>query len=155
MKKPNAGRIVFVLALALAACPSAFSAVVDPLVSGEVRVATHLRDIDAGALAALKRKFSDEHRLADRGAPFRSTDVLMGRDPASRRLVLAAVSGDTWFIHYEHGGYGLHSHLVALTRSRNSWRVVYSATAFYPYHTLPKLRDAFRKRQFRMDTYEL
>jgi hypothetical protein len=123
--------------------------------SGEVRVATHLREIDRGALAALEHQFGNEHRLADRGAPFQSTDVVMRGGGPSRRLVLAAASGDTWFIHYEHGGIGLHSHLVALARSGSSWRVVYSATAFYAYDTLPKLREAIRSHKFREETYEL
>ena len=79
----------------------------------------------------------------------------MGADPPSRRLVLAAYAGDTWFIHYEHGGIGLHSHLVALTRSGSSWRVAYSASAFYSYDTLLKLRQAIRTQQFHMKAYEL
>jgi hypothetical protein len=151
----KARHILAVLALAFAANASAVSGVLDPLTSGEVRVATHLREIDSGALAALKRQFSDDHRIADRGAPFRSTDVVGRGDPAPRRLVLAAASGDTWFIHYEHGGIGLHSHLVALARSGSSWRIIYSASAFYPYDTLPKLREAVRTHQFRMKAYEL
>lgn len=140
---------------ALVAQPSASANVLDQLGTRNVRVATRLREIDKDALGALKRQFSNDRRLADRGAPFRATDVVMGDDPPSRRLVLAAASGDTWFIHYAHGGIGRHSHLVALTRSGDSWRVVYSAWAFYDYDTLPKLRAAVRTRQFREQTYEL
>lgn len=119
----------------------------------DVRVASHLRDIDRGPVAALKHQFKYDPRLADRGAPFESTDV--GGDAPSRRLVLAAAVGDTWFIHYEHGGRGLHSHLVELTRSGGSWRIVYSASAFYAYNTLPKLRNAVREHKFQKQTDEL
>ena len=132
-----------------------FSAVLDPLIGGEVRVVTNLREIDEGVLAALERHFSDEHRLADRGAPFRATGVAVAGDPPSRRLVLAATSGNTWFIHYQHGGIALHSHLVALTYSGSFWRVVYAAAALYPYDTLPKLQQAIRKQQFQIKAYEL
>jgi hypothetical protein len=123
--------------------------------SGRVRVVRHLRDIDPGALKALKDAFSNEHRIADRGAPFRATDVMERGLPPSRRLILAAASPDVWFIHYQCGGWGLHSHLVALARTRNSWSIVYSATAFYEYDTLSKLRAALRAHKFRELTYEL
>lgn len=143
------------LLLLLVAGSPGFSAALDELTRGDVRVATHLRDIEAGALAALKQQFSYDPRLADRGAPFQSTDVRAGGDPPSRRLMLAAASRDTWFIHYEHGGIGLHSHLVALTRSGNSWRVVYSALAASAYDTLPKLKVAIRAKKFDMKADEL
>jgi hypothetical protein len=122
---------------------------------GEVRVATQLREIDPGALKALENQFRYDHRLADRGAPFQSTDVVMPGHLPWRRLVLAAASGDTWFIHYEHGGRGLHSHLVTLARSGSDWRVVYSGVDFYAYDTLEKLREAIRSHKFREETYEL
>src|SRR5438105_2054857 len=132
--------LILILAVAVS---SADAEVLEPLMSGESRVATHLRDIDSGALATLKHAFSNEHRLADRGAAFEATDVIVSNAP-SRRLVLAVYASDTWFIHYEHGGIGLHSHLVALTRAGHSWRIVYAGTAFYAYPTLPKLRHALR-----------
>ena len=80
---------------------------------------------------------------------------LPGYNPPFRRLIFAAASTDAWFIHYEHGGASLHSHIVALVRSGSSWRIVYSATAFYPYNTLSKLREAIRTQQFREESYEL
>ena len=151
----SARHITLAIGFALAAHPACFAAVLETLMSGEVRVATHLREIDPGALRALENQFRYDHRLADRDAPFQSTDVVTQHGLPWRRLVLAAASGDTWFIHYEHGGEGLHSHLVALARSGNSWRVVYSASGFYAYDTLPKLREAIRSQQFREQTYEL
>ena len=151
----NARRVTLIIAFALAAHSSTLATVLDSLMRGEVRVATHLREIDGSAVAALKHQFRDEHRLADRGAPFQSTDAFLRVTPPWRRLVVAAVSGDIWFIHYEHGGRGLHTHLVALARSAGSWRVVYSAWAFHAYDTLPKLREAIRSKKFSEETYEL
>jgi hypothetical protein len=122
----------------------------------DVQVVTRLRGIEPGAVTALKRQFRDtDRRLADRGAGFEATDALGPENFPQRRLVLAAHAGDTWFIHYEHGGYGLHSHLVGLARSGSSWRVVYSGSAFYAYDTLPKLREAIRRQQFRLKSNEL
>ena len=129
----------------------------DQLAGGEVRVVTHLRDIDARALAALTHRFKGDHRLADRGAPFAGGDAMLpGPNPPSRRLVLAATtSSGIWFIHYEHGGIGLHSHLVALARSGRAWRVVYAAVGFYEYPTLPELRAAIGAQQFTASHDEL
>ena len=49
--------------------------------------------------------------LADVGEPFNSTDVITPALPA-RRLLVAGVSASTWFLEYEHGGRGLHSHFA-------------------------------------------
>ena len=54
----NARAILVIIAIVLiAARSSAFSGVLDPLLRDDVRVATHLRQIDAGALAALVAAF--------------------------------------------------------------------------------------------------
>jgi hypothetical protein len=49
--------------------------------------------------------------LADIGAPFNATDVIQPGLPP-RRLLSAGVSGSQWFLEYEHGGRGLHSHFA-------------------------------------------
>jgi hypothetical protein len=49
--------------------------------------------------------------LADIGAPFNATDVVQPGLPA-RRLLSAGVSASQWFLEYEHGGRGLHSHFA-------------------------------------------
>ena len=147
-------RSVIVAIIMLCASPVVAS-VLDLLSRSDVGVATHLREIDRSAVGALKRHFSDDdHRLADRGAGFEATDVIGPENLPERRLILAVCAGDTWFIHYEHGGRGYHSHLAALTRADHTWRLVYAATAFDTYDTLAKLRAAIRKRQFDK-TYDL
>ena len=150
-------RLVFVVvSAALVTAPAcASSDILDRLRTGDVRVAVSLSEIDPGALAAVKRAFSYDHRMADRDAPFNAADVRSGGHPPSRRLVLAAASGDAWFIHYEHGGRGLHSHLVTVVRSGQSWRIVHTATTFRSYDTLSKLRAAIRAGQFGEATGEL
>jgi hypothetical protein len=49
--------------------------------------------------------------LADIGAPFNATDIVYPGLPA-RRLVSAGASRTQWFLEYEHGGRGLHSHFA-------------------------------------------
>jgi len=147
-------RVAIVAVLLLCVSPLGASAL-DSLSRSDVRIATRLRDIDAAALAALKRQFSDgDRRLADRGAGFEATDMIGPEGFPERRLVLAVRAGHTWFFHYEHGGRGYHSHLVALTRSDHSWRLAYAGTDFYLYQTLPKLRAAIRAHRFQK-TYDL
>ena len=147
-------RAAFFAVFALCAV-SGRASVLDALSRSDVRVSTHLREIDSSAVGALTRQFHDrDRRLADHGAPFEATDALGPENHPQRRLVLATHVGDTWFIHYEHGGFGYHSHLVALTRVGNSWRVEYTAAAFHVYDSLAKLRAAIRGHQFQK-TYEL
>ena len=49
--------------------------------------------------------------LADIGTAFNATDVVAA-DLPMRRLVAAGASGDRWFMEYDHGGRGLHSHFA-------------------------------------------
>ncbi len=147
-------RVVIIVASALFSAAAARAHTLDVLSHRDVRVAMRLREIDRGALAALKQRFTDDHRLADRGASFEVGDAISRFNFPPRRLVLAAASGNTWFIHYEHGGIGHHSHLVALAPSGHTWQVTYAATAFDEYDTLPELRAAIRAHQFGK-TYEL
>lgn len=146
--------LVILIVATFGGVPAGDAGVLDQLDGSNVQVATHLREIDSGALAALKRSCNTEHRFADRGEQFRATDVMERGNQPSRRLVLAARAGDTWFIHYEHGGRGLHTHLVALVRSGHSWRVVHAASTFRAYETLPKLRAAVHAGEFRQASEE-
>lgn len=50
--------------------------------------------------------------LADIGQPFNATDLVGEDDLPARRLLAAGVHDRLWFIAYEHGGRGHHSHFV-------------------------------------------
>ena len=146
----NLSSITIALVLAFGAAVTSQAAGVDGLFRDDVRVVTQLRDIDPGVLSSLKRRFRSDRRLADRGAEFSAGDAMLpGYNPPSRRLVLAVELPDTWFVHYEHGGVGRHSHLVAFVRSGRGWRLDYAGVAFYEYRTLEKLRAAIRSHRFR------
>jgi hypothetical protein len=148
-------RRLLIVAAAMFCASPLVAGVLDSLSRSDVRVYTRLRDVDASAIAALKRQFSyGDRRLADRGAGFEATDMIGPDNFPERRLVLAARAGDTWFFHYEHGGRGYHSHLVALTRADHSWRRAYAAVDFRIYETLSKLRAAVRAHHFEK-TYDL
>ena len=56
--RPMDARRILAIILLGAAVSSAHSAALDPLVSRDVRVATHLSEIDGGALATLKIHFN-------------------------------------------------------------------------------------------------
>ena len=63
-------------------------------------------------LAAAFRKHVHGAPVADRGEPFRATDVVLGGDPPPRRFLAAGTSRSGSFVAYEHGGRGHHYHLV-------------------------------------------
>ena len=57
----------------------------------------------------LKQAFSKLTRdgpfaMANPGKKFQATDVVYDRSLPRRRLVIAGVRGETWFVHYERGG---------------------------------------------------
>lgn len=82
--------------------------------------------MDKNVLALLVSKFRDDQRLANPDDPFDATDVITGKP--RRRLIGAGKSPGAWFIEYEHGGRGLHSHLVIFSDEGGEWRIVYSGT---------------------------
>jgi hypothetical protein len=69
-----------------------------------------------GMPANLKQAFSKVTRepsfeMADPGQKFQVTDVMLGQALPFRRLVFAGTQDNTWFVHYERGGYA-HSYYV-------------------------------------------
>jgi hypothetical protein len=50
--------------------------------------------------------------MADRGGPFRATDIITDSTVPSRRFIHAGRSGDLWLVWYEQGGRGYATHLV-------------------------------------------
>jgi hypothetical protein len=78
---------------------------------------SHYRSIESlreltPPLAAAFRQHVHDVPVADRGEPFRAGDVVVGRDPPSRRFLAAGTSPSGSFAAYERGGLGLHYHLV-------------------------------------------
>ena len=72
-----------------------------------------------GIPASLKQAFSKITRqrsfaMADPGQKFQVTDVVLDNALPSRRLVFAGTQGDTWFVHYERGGYAHSYYVIAL-----------------------------------------
>ena len=67
--------------------------------------------------------------LADRGEPFNSTDVVTNGDGPGRRFIRAVQSEDNLFVWYEHGGIGLHVHVLAYDIGRASGIPLQSAPA--------------------------
>ncbi|PYI78930.1 MAG: hypothetical protein DMF04_01590 [Verrucomicrobia bacterium] len=116
----------------------------DDLLRRDVQVVTTPRDVDPAVLAALAPFFANDSQRLSHEEPFSANDAGPG---ASRRFVFAAEVPTLWFIHYEHGGIGRHSHLV-------DWRLAYAGVAPYTFSTLDRLRNAIRTHQFRQTMSE-
>jgi hypothetical protein len=81
---------------------------------------TDLGALSPGVRLALTR-FLGDGTIANRGDPFEASDVTRraSANVPRRRLIRAGTSGDLTFVEYEHGGLGLHQHLV-LFQTRGS-----------------------------------
>lgn len=53
-------------------------------------------------------------RIANPGEPWTSTDDIADIALPMRRLVFAGASTEIWFIFYQHGGHGRHSHVLVI-----------------------------------------
>ena len=121
----------------------------EPLFHSEPKVVRHVSGLDPVVRQVLLQSFGDDQRIADYGGKFDPSCMGGPGGLPSRRLALAVHIGGRWFVEYEHGGRGRHSHLVVLSRSGTSWRVVYNGAGFYEYKTLSKLRRAITKGEYR------
>ena len=68
-----------------------------------------LEDMPAPIRADVHRRLGD---IAGPGEAFNSTDVVSDDTP-NRRFLRGVRSGNSWFVWYEHGGVGLHRHVLA------------------------------------------
>lgn len=75
---------------------------------------------EVGALLGADRLGSDG--IANRGAGFNATDVILDKQLPSRRFSMAAVSAGCILVAIEHGGRGYYVELWAFERSDDRWR---------------------------------
>jgi hypothetical protein len=117
------------------------------LLSPDFELVHRVRDIDPKVLSLLFHNAAAS--LADPGAPFSAGDAMLpGKNPPARRLVLAGKSASSWFILYEHGGIGLHTHIIVFSRISDQWRIVYAGRGLYEYDELSKLKAAVKAGKF-------
>jgi hypothetical protein len=90
---------------------------------------TTLGAIDPAAVTAVVARLRYDPRLADAGAPWEATDVGL-TDAPCRRLLVAGHLGSSWVLLYEHGGRGLHHHLVMLQVADGTAVVEYWGTGY-------------------------
>jgi hypothetical protein len=142
------------IAVATSSLAASTPTVLEPLFRSQPAVAHRLSEVDPAVRRLLLRRFDDDRRIADYGAEFDPGCTGGTGALPSRRFALAVYIGDRWFVEYEHGGRGRHSHLVVFSRSGTSWRTVYSGVGFYEYYTLPKLRRAITQGEYRQQAVD-
>ena len=79
----------------------------------------HVRSLPTDVRQALEQALRRE-ALADPSESFEATDALSGDHLPRRRLIFAGVSESLCFVYYEHGGRGLHQHLLIFARAKGS-----------------------------------
>ena len=106
------------------------------------KVAT-VRDLPAAvreALAALFREATLD--LAEPGARFQATDVVVGPRLPARRLIAAGCSADHCLVYYERGGFAHVHQIVLFSKDDTSARFVFGGVAAGGLTDLEQVRDA-------------
>jgi hypothetical protein len=98
--------------------------------------------------ARAKPSWKHDARLANPGERFNSSCSVDTRYPR-RRLVLAGIDSRSWFVSYEHGGRGIHWHLVVFTKSGDRVKLAYARTFLSKAATLEELREIVKSGQMR------
>jgi hypothetical protein len=87
--------------------------------------------------------------LANPGQKYQVTDVVVDRALPRRRLILAGVQDDEWFVHYELGGIG-HSYCVLLFKvdPQNGLQFVWGGAGSHGAKNFDQLRKMVGAGQF-------
>jgi len=86
--------------------------------------------------------------MANPGEEFQVTDAIEKKGLPHRRLIVAGMSTDHCFLHYEMGGIG-HGYYVVLFRlNKRKARFVWGGTTWEAYRTLDSLRKAISSKMF-------
>lgn len=108
--------------------------------------------LPAGVRDALQALWhSPRFEVAEPGAEFQVTDVILKPNLPIRRLVLAGCSADHCLIYYERGGIA-HTHLVVLLRTKDAVRFDWGGVAPPDLADLVQLKDAVISGKVRGDT---
>jgi hypothetical protein len=125
--------------------PPTSAAQAEEFLDGNFSLITDVRNLPSPVLAAFTERGGSRLVIANPGEKFRATDVVVDATVPSKRLILAGVSGEKVFVHYEQGGIGL-SHVLALyevplmERIQPVWRGYCGA----PARSVPELRSWVR-----------
>lgn len=86
--------------------------------------------------------------LADPGGRWNSSDVIVDATAAlpMRRLIVGACDSSLCVIHYEQGGRGWSTHILAIARSDGRWRAVWHAAGFTRVDDIAELRALLRNQ---------
>jgi hypothetical protein len=87
---------------------------------------------------------SYDPKLADRGEKFRATDVIIDETIPCRRFILGGKSDQFVLICYEHGGYGLHSHLAVFDVTSSKPKLIFTSTYLQETKTVEEIKNLVR-----------
>lgn len=160
MRHEHGARGVWAILIALVAAGTAWSGESGGLPRG---LRGHLRGeslVAVPGVAALPADVRDglqalwhspRFEMAEPGAEFQVTDVIVKPNLPIRRLILAGCSADHCLIYYERGGIA-HTHLVVLLRTKGAVRFDWGGAAPRDLADLVQLKDAVISGKVRGDT---
>ena len=92
-------------------------------------------------------KLFDNELPASNIESFNSTDVIE-ESTSSRRIIFTLKENDMYFIYYEHGGIGLHNHLVGISPNNVEGDPDLNVSIDRTYEDLAQVRIALSKIEF-------
>jgi hypothetical protein len=104
---------------------------------------TTVTALPASVREALRELFGGTTlEMADPGAPFQATDVMMTPRLPSRRLVAAGCSADHCLVYYERGGFAHVHQIVLFSKTETAARFVQGGVAAGGLTDLEQVKDA-------------
>jgi len=86
--------------------------------ASNVKIVRSTKDIPAAVMNACANiAFQHDFRMANPGEKFEATDNILDETLPERRLLWAARLPNYYLLHYEHGGFAFHEHVVLVSYS--------------------------------------
>lgn len=123
------------------------------LVTTNFKEVRSLNDLPNSVVKYINDKISN--RIAPKEADFRGTDVSMGRNLPTRRMIFAGRHKNYSLVYFEHGGIGYHGHIYVFEEKNNTANVVYATTAGIKPTPMPKLIEMVKQGKIEDITEEI
>ena len=109
---------------------------------GDFRIITDVRALPAPVFKSLQEEGGSRSVMANPGGRFESTDAIFDSSVPRQRLILAGVSRDLCFVHYEQGGFAYNRPIkVFRLRSATTMEPLWRGYCNEPSTTLEILRS--------------
>jgi len=116
-------------------------------ISTDYQIVYKAGEIPKNVRNALFEKLNGE-KIAETNEQFNAGCVIRDPKVPRRRLVFAGNSNNSCFVCYEHGGIGLHCHLIIFSVDKEKVQITFNGSYFYKPENIKQLKQWVNENKF-------